>query len=52
MVRIQIRIKQLDPDMDQYQIGKQDLDPYQSESRIRIRIIRVWIRNTDVKCVA
>ncbi len=34
MVRIQIRIKQLDPDL--YHIEKQDpdTDPYQSESRI------------------
>jgi hypothetical protein len=48
MVGILIRINQFDP--DPYEIEKQDPDAepdrYQSESRIQIRIKRVWIRNT------
>ncbi len=39
---IRFRIEQSDP--DPYQIENHDPDPYQS--KIRIRIKRVWVRNT------
>jgi hypothetical protein len=41
MVKIQIRIKQSDPD----QIEKQDPDPYKSEKQDPYQ--KVWIRNTS-----